>query len=127
MMSGHMLQGLYSKKLISSDLLQEVVWSLSNVRNVLLLGVSMRVAMDTEVQRGFAKSAIGHIAYMIVRGGLVFRQGTIYVTDKVQWQSYNDWKRLWLTLTFHNPFISIEIWSLFLFSAYLLYLRFYYF
>jgi hypothetical protein len=126
-LSESVIQTLNMKKYISADQMRELAWALSLLRNVLVFGVFMRVSLDVNVQKGFAKSALGHIAYMLVQGGKVFRDGGIYVEDKSTWQNQTDLERFWVLLTLENPFASMEVGSILLFSLYLLYLRFHYF
>lgn len=123
-MSGHAAQALSLKKHISSQQLYRFNWLLSHVRNCIVLYILFQCYHDPELRIGFGESAIGHIAYMLVRAGPVFRLGSVYVGDKALWQSHTDWKRLKIMLSGQYPFITFEIGSLLFLSILFLYWKF---
>eukprot|EP01031_Cornospumella_fuschlensis_P030026 gene30026-36264_t len=107
-MTGHTAQALHLKKFISADQLYKFNWALTHARNAVLLYIVIVFATDSTTREGFARSAVGHVGYMIVRAGPVFRLGSVYVGDKAVWQSHTDLKRLHLMFTGYFPFITIE-------------------
>lgn len=123
-MTGHTAQALHLKNSITADQLYKFNWILTHARNVIVLYIWFAIATDANIRSGFARSAVGHLSYMIVRAGPVFRLGSVYVGDKTVWQSHSDFKRLHLMLTGNFPFMTIEVGSLVVFSVVLLYFRY---
>ena len=124
-MSGHTAQAFQLKSYISADQLFRFNWVLSHARNAIVLYIYIRCCMSSDVRRGFGESAIGHVGYMLVRFGPVFRLGSCYVGDRALWQGYSDYQRLMKMLQGHHPFITIEIGSLVLLSLLFLLWKFY--
>ena len=122
-MTGHTTQAFRLKKWITEEDLYAYTWLLSHVRNLILIYIFYQCYSNPSVRLGFARSAIGHIGYMLSRAGPVFRLGSCYVGDKTRWQSYSDWKRLKILCSWQYPFITIEVGSLIGFSIVLLYWR----
>lgn len=124
-MTGHTAQALHLKSSITADQLYKFNWILAHARNAILLYIIFANFTEFSTKDGFARSAVGHVGYMIVRAGPVFRLGSVYVGDKAIWQNHTDGKRLQLMVTGNFPFISIEVGSLVLFSCILLYWRYF--
>lgn len=123
-MSGHAAQGLQRKKHISDDMLYRFNWLLSHVRNVIIAYIFWRCFTDENTKLGFARSAVGHVGYMLVRFGPVFRLGSVYVGDRPLWQKRTDFDRIRVMLSRKHPFLTIEVGSLFLLSCVFLYWRY---
>lgn len=123
-MSGHAAQGLQRKHHISAEQLYEFNWVLSHLRNVIIVYIVWRCYNDASVRMGFARSAVGHVGYMLVRAGPVFRLGSVYVGDKTVWKKYSDIERIQIMMSGRYPFITIEVGSLFALSLTFLYWRY---
>jgi hypothetical protein len=73
-----------------------------------------------------AISATGHIAYMIVRLGPVFRIASLYFPDDMQrkaWNNMSDTQRLLALLAGNQPWLLLELGLLLGTSVMLLYIR----
>jgi hypothetical protein len=123
-MSGHAAQGLQRKQIITPGQLYTFNWILTHARNAYLLYIFYLCYEYEKIRFGFSRSAIGHIGYMLVRAGPVFRLGSVYVGDKKRWQQYSDLQRLQLMFQGYFPFITIEVGSLLIFSLVLFYWRY---
>lgn len=123
-MSGHAAQGLQRKKHISDDTLYHFNWLLSHIRNVIIVYIFWRCFTDENIKLAFARSAVGHVGYMLVRAGPVFRLGSVYVGDRPLWQKRSDLDRIWVMMSGKHPFITIEVGSLSLLSCLFLYWRY---
>lgn len=122
------LKVLHSKQLLSVDHINTLAWITIYGENILLLGTVTGVLVNLNAKRGFAKSAIGHIAYMMMRASVIFRNGSIQlIGDYGKWQNYGTLQKLKLILTFYSPLLTIEFYTVMIFSIYLLWLRFNYF
>ncbi len=94
------------------------IW-LTFARILSILFLILCVTLNDDIQRGFAKSAIGHIGYMSRR---VFEL-VQYQSDRSNWE-INKLPRLALSL---DSITSVESFSLVVFSVYLMWLRFVYY
>ena len=99
---------------------------MTHIRNLLVSAIFISCFLSTEIREGFAKSAIGHVVYMLVRAGPVFRLGSVYVGDRQLWQKMTDLERIRTLVMGRHPFMTIEVGSLLLLAAYFLYLRCFY-
>ena len=122
-MSGHLAQAMQRKHFITPAQLFQFNWVLSHVRNVGICLILWFCYYYPEIRAGFGRSAVGHVGYMLVRFGPVFRLGSVYVGDKTVWQNHTDFTRLSLMLTGNYPFITIEVGSLVFLSILFLYWR----
>lgn len=122
-MSGHLAQALQRKQYITAANLYDFNWVLTHVRNAVVCLILLSCYCYPEVRAGFGRSAVGHVGYMLVRAGPVFRLGSVYVGDKPLWQSYTDSKRLAIMASGKHPFITIEVGSLLALSLLFLYWR----
>jgi hypothetical protein len=122
-MSGHLAQALQRKKFITETQLYDFNWALTHARNVVVCLVLWSCYAYPEVRAGFGRSAVGHVGYMLVRAGPVFRLGSVYVGNKAIWQSHTDLKRLAIMASGMHPFITIEVGSLLGISLLFLYWR----
>ncbi len=122
-MSGHTAQALSLKKHITADQLFRFNWMLSHARNLYVLFILAVCVCQPSARAGFGRSAVGHIAYMLVRAGPVFRLGSVYVGDRPLWQGLTDWQRLALLLSGKHVFLTIEVGSLCFLSVLFLYWR----
>lgn len=123
-MSGHLAQALQRKQYISVANLYDFNWALTHIRNVVICCVLLFCYSYPEIRAGFGRSAVGHVGYMLVRAGPVFRLGSVYVGDKQLWQRYTDSKRLAIMTSGKHPFITIEVGSLLGLSVLFLYWRY---
>jgi hypothetical protein len=80
---------------------------------------------DLNIRNAFAKSAIGHIAYLTVRIGPVFKLGSIYMDeeDKKIWTKLSDRKRFSILLDGRYKWLSLELTLLSSIVIYFAYLR----
>ena len=70
-----------------------------------------------------AFSAAGHVAYMVVRMGPVFRLGSFYfdTNEKIRWCSLTDYQRFQELITLRSTaqsYLALELSLLFLLSTY---------
>lgn len=73
-----------------------------------------------------AYSASGHVAYMLVRLGPVFRIGSLYFPEEAQlqrWAQLSDSQRLGELLRGQHPFFALELGILATAVVYFAYLR----
>lgn len=122
-MSGHLAQALQRKQYITAGQLYDFNWKLTHARNVIVASILCACYWFPDIRAGFGRSAVGHVGYMLVRAGPVFRLGSVYVGDKAVWQSHSDWKRLSIMASGKHPFITIEVGSLVAVSILFLYWR----
>jgi hypothetical protein len=122
-MSGHTAQALSLKKVISPGSLLRFNWLLSHARNMFVVGLLVLCYRYPTLRSGFGRSAVGHVAYILVRAGPVFRLGSVYVGDRALWQGLSDGDRLRTLMTGHHPFLSLEVGSLTLVAAVFMYWR----
>eukprot|EP01038_Epipyxis_sp_PR26KG_P011663 gene11663-15615_t len=111
-MSGHTAQVLGLKKVITTDELNRFNWFLSHVRNIIVLIILVLCFIFPKIRNSFGKSAIGHVGYILVRAGPVFRLGSVYVGDRPLWQSFTDYKRIQTLMSGKHPYLSLECGSL---------------
>ena len=111
-MSGHTAQALVLMKVISKDQLQYFNWKLSHVRNILVIFMVILCLIYPNIRKGFGTSAIGHIGYILVRAGPVFRLGSVYVGDRPKWQGLSDLQRFKDVIMIKHPYMTAEVGSL---------------
>ena len=78
-MNGH--AALTYRKSLSPEQYHRLMWTITHMRNGVVVAVLAACASDPHVRRGFAISAAGHVSYMLVRIGPVFRLGSLYMED----------------------------------------------
>ena len=121
-MMGHGLLALRGS--ISAEIFERYSWITSYWRIASCALVFALCILVPSVRESFAESAIGHIAYMLVRFGPVFMLGSIYVhPDKDEYIKLTDSQRLTKIFLWRYPWLSFELFLLLSFSAYLLALR----
>lgn len=123
-MTGHAALAFRDK--LSPTIFDSVLWKVTHGRNISILLIWLFCWNDPKIRRGFAVSSVGHISYLIVRMGPVFRLGSIYVKEgeeKTKWQSLSDWNRLQAIVKFQYPYFTIELGLMFLMVIFLFYLR----
>ena len=111
-MSGHTAQALKLTGTITEKQLYRFNWVLSHVRNAYIVVILSCCVLSPQVREGFGLSAVGHVGYMLVRAGPVYRLGSVYVGDRPRWQGLTDSQRLAELLQGRHPFMSIEVGSL---------------
>jgi len=102
------------------------MWILTHMRNSVVILIIIMILINSNIRRGFAISASGHIAYLLVRAGPVFRLGSLYLDDefKKKWQEeYTDYQRANYLLSGKNFYFSLEIGTMLLAIIILFYLR----
>lgn len=102
------------------------MWMLTHARNVIVVLVLILIIVNSTIRRGFAISASGHIAYLLVRAGPVFRLGSLYLDDefKKKWQEeYTDYQRVKYLLLGKNFYFALEIGTMLITIIVLLLLR----
>ena len=99
-MNGHAAMTLRER--LDEDIYDRLMWIITHMRNLVLVLVLALCVMYPTIRRGFALSATGHVAYMIVRLGPVFRIGSMYMKgekEKKRWsKELTDGERLQLLL-----------------------------
>ena len=111
-MSGHSAQALHFKKIIDKDQLFRFNWALSHIRNFVVGVIFALCVVYPRVRKGFGLSAVGHVGYILVRAGPVFRLGSVYVGDRPLWQGRTDQDRILVLLKGNHPFLAMEVVSL---------------
>ena len=122
-MSGHAAQALKLRGTLSAEQLYQFNWALTHVRNVVVVGIVTLCIMYPQIREGLGLSAIGHVGYILVRGGPVFRLGSVYVGDRDRWQKLTDVQRLVELSQGKHPFMTIEVGSLACLAVLFLYWR----
>ena len=102
-MSGHSAQALHFNKTIDTNQLYRFNWILSHIRNVLVSIIFLLCLLYPEIRSGFGRSAVGHVGYILVRAGPVFRLGSVYVGDRPIWQKQTDHGRIATLLKGDHP------------------------
>ena len=111
-MSGHSAQALHYNKTIDKDQLYKFNWILAHVRNALVCIILLLCLLYPEIRAGFGRSAVGHVGYILVRAGPVFRLGSVYVGDRSLWQKRTDQGRISVLLEGYHPYLTAEVGSL---------------
>lgn len=111
-MSGHSAQALHFNNIIDKEQLYRFNWILSHVRNATVSVILFLCVVYPRIRTGFGLSAVGHLGYILVRAGPVFRLGSVYVGDRPLWQSRTDRDRFNVLLSGRHPYLSIEVGSL---------------
>jgi hypothetical protein len=108
-MSGHAM--LVLRGHVEKEKLQELSWALSHLRNLFLILLLGLFWVRTDIRMQFGRSAIGHIAYLAVRTGPVFKLGSIYLEgeEKELWQKTSALQRLSLLCSGHHPYLALEL------------------
>ena len=73
-----------------------------------------------------ACSACGHLSYMLVRMGPVFRIGSLYFPEEAalqRWAALNDTQRLRELVALKHPYFALELGLLLVACIYFMYLR----
>jgi hypothetical protein len=102
---------------ITEQQLYRFNWALTHVRNVVVAGILLLCLASGHVREGFGLSAVGHVGYILVRAGPVFRLGSVYVGDRPRWQGLTDRQRLGELLQGRHPFLTAEVGSLLFLAA----------
>lgn len=123
-MSGHSAQALHFKKVIDKDQLFRFNWILSHIRNLVVVIIFAVCVAYPRVRKGFGLSAVGHVGYILVRAGPVFRLGSVYVGDRPLWQGRTDRDRVLVLLRGNHPYLTIEVLSLTFIGALFLFYKF---
>jgi len=84
---------------------------------VVVAGILLLCLVSGHVREGFSLSAVGHVGYILVRAGPVFRLGSVYVGDRPRWQGLTDRQRLGELLQGRHPFLTAEVGSLLFLAA----------
>jgi hypothetical protein len=68
---------------------------------------------------------MGHISYLVVRMGPVFRLGSLYIPEdeKHEWKNYSDMKKIRLLISGQYPWLSVELIIHMIATTYFIYLR----
>lgn len=114
-MNGH--AALTYRKSLVPELYIQIMWAITHARNAVLIAVLVGCSVDPRLRRGFALSASGHMAYMLVRVGPVFRLGSLYMEggagaeDKKKWwaEQLTDGQRLRQLLSGKYNWFLLEV------------------
>lgn len=99
---------------------------LSYLRIICLAVVLFLLSTNSIVRSEFANSAIGHVAYLMVRFAPVFKQGGAYLhgEDKEKWISLSDEDRIKSLCRFEHPALGAELLLMIVVIVTLLFLRY---
>jgi hypothetical protein len=122
-MTGHatlVLRGRWKPETIST-----VSWFLAYMRVCMVLGILVICYLHDDVRDAFGRSAVGHVSYMMVRAGPVFKTGSIYLTDeeKLTWSECSDGQKILHLLKGTYLMLSIELALLVCASAFFMTMR----
>ena len=110
-MNGHAAMTLRER--LDEEVYDRLMWIITHMRNLVLAFVLVLCVLYPSIRRGFALSATGHVAYMIVRLGPVFRIGSMYMKgekEKKRWsKELTDGERLRLLLAGKYPWFALEL------------------
>ena len=113
-MSGHALLVLRGK--VSPSTVYRLNWIVAILRIVIVLGLFVGCLYDKTLRCAFGRSAIGHITYMMVRFGPVFRSGSMYLDakEKEAWILHSECGKVYrIAMGQPNIFMSMELCLLF--------------
>jgi hypothetical protein len=121
--SGHAVLALRRK--LSSDLYDKLNWLCVHLRTACMFLIILLSFMSPELRKGLAVSALGHVAYMVVRLSAVFRMGSIYLTseEKDEWNHANDSEKIKILVSLRYPWFLLELATFSFTIAYFLILR----
>jgi hypothetical protein len=109
-MSGHTV--VTYREYFDKEIFYEIMKVTSMSRNIAVASILAICLVNPSIRRGFGVSAIGHISYLVVRIGPVFRLGSIYVKDgleKTSWQKLTDYERMEAVFALKYPLLSLEL------------------
>ena len=109
-MSGHALLVLRGK--VSSITVYRLNWMVAILRIIILLGLFVGCLYDKTLRCSFGRSAVGHITYMMVRFGPVFRSGSMYLDakEKEAWSEVSECGKVCRLVTGQpNMFMALEL------------------
>lgn len=111
-MFGHSLLVLRGK--INPLVLNKFSWFLSYLRNLFLIILLVLCFINQDIRTSFSRSAIGHIAYMAVRLGPVFKLGSMYLdsSEKEEWTNMTDKERFLALIQGRHKWLALEIFLL---------------
>ncbi len=122
-MSGHAMLVLRGR--VSPSALQSLSWTLAYLRNVFLFTLLCICVVYPSIRGEFAASAVGHIAYMAVRLGPVFKQGGAYLSaaEKEEWACLSDVEKIQTLLSGRHAWLGVELALLFIATMFFAALR----
>ncbi len=122
-MSGHAL--LVFRGRVPADTLQQVSHGLAYLRQSFLIFLLSVLACSPSIRQEFAVSAVGHIAYMMVRVGPVFSQGGAHLTasEKEEWGVITDGEKIGELMRGKHITLGVELLLLFVTIVVLAWLR----
>lgn len=126
LLSGHTLVAMKKLTFITEDAHDDIQWYLNHIRNAITLLVLIFGVLSTNVRKGLAVSAIGHLAYTSIRLSTLLHLGSNYLSDEE--------KDGWYVLPFRKKFnilfvsgkyfwLSVELMLLLICTLYFLFLR----
>jgi len=123
-LSGH--AQLAITHLLSPSLNYKLSWLLVHGRNISIIITFILIIMYDDIRRGFALSAVGHVAYIGVRAGAIFRLGGPYIEDKIEaqeWKNHTDLQRFCYLCQGQYKLLTFELILLSIVAVTLLSLR----
>ena len=108
-MTGHstlVLRGKWNPETIST-----VSWILAYMRIAMVTSLLIICYLNNDLRDALGRSAVGHISYMMVRAGPVFKTGAIYLNDeqKLVWNEFSDDQKLYHLLKGTHLMLSVEL------------------
>ena len=108
-MSGH--AALVMRDKVSPQNMRRIHWILAYLRISFQIFLLALCISHSTIRGEFAQSAVGHIAYMMVRLEPVFQQGSMYLTsdEKAEWTILSGSEKIALLLKGHHPWLALEL------------------
>mmetsp|Transcript_1426 Transcript_1426/g.2307 ORF Transcript_1426/g.2307 Transcript_1426/m.2307 type:complete len:321 (+) Transcript_1426:45-1007(+) len=127
-MSGHALPFIADLCKWPPALFEHMNWIINRSRTALIMLAVLLCLLFADIRREFAVSAVGHLSYLLVRIGPVFRVGAKYFDnpiEKKRWSNeLTDLQRLYiLFVQFTYPLFAFEIGTMMAACLYFLLLR----
>jgi hypothetical protein len=105
--------------------IKSISWTLAYTRNIFVPSLLLGCVFIPSIRRSFAKSAVGHLGYVVVRLVPSFKFGSMYLNaeEKVDWVRLNSFQKLKLLLSLKYKSFLLELLSLTTLTVYFAYLR----
>lgn len=124
-MTGHatlVLRGVWKP-----DSIAKISSILAQMRVFVVSGILFICLVNSEIREAFGRSAVGHISYMMVRAGPVFKTGAVYLNndEKIAWSRCSDGEKMVQLIKGTYPMLSVELALLSFTSAFFFAMRIY--
>ena len=108
-MSGHALLVLRGRA--SPLIIDRMNWGVALLRIAINLLVLLGCLVDLPLRRSFGRSAVGHVSYMMVRFGPVFKTGSMYLCEeeKELWGKSSERQKVALLMAGQHVCLAVEL------------------